>query len=171
MRSARCIGLGRRNRRRGISIVLVGVSLVALIAFVSLAIDVGRVRLAGAELQTAADASARAGAYSLYTRADTPNTSQDVINEAALAAVDNPTIATANTGQRADAGVVLDPTQDIHFGFWNTNTRTFTEITDLSATAQDDRRSANAVRTQARRLKSRGNPLKLIEVWCDPGRE
>src|SRR5690242_19000059 len=78
--------------RRGISLVLVGFALVVLVGFVSLAVDIGRLRLANAELQTAADAAARAGAFALPTRADTPNTSQDVINEAVTASLANPII-------------------------------------------------------------------------------
>ena len=152
-----------RVNRRGISIVLLGIILVALIAFVSLAIDIGRLRLASAQLQTAADASARAGALALATRTDTPNSSQDVINEAVNAALQNPAISAANNGQRSDAGVVLDTLQDVHFGYWNKNSNPqFVEIFDNPGTTQDERRAANAVQTVARRLQSRGNPLKLI---------
>src|SRR5688572_15467529 len=50
----------RHSRRRGLSIVLVVLTLVVLIGFVSLAVDVGRVRVAKIQLQTAADAAATA---------------------------------------------------------------------------------------------------------------
>src|SRR5438876_4876702 len=48
--------------RRAFSIVYVGVVLFAMLAVVSLAVDMGRLRVARVQLQTAADASALAGA-------------------------------------------------------------------------------------------------------------
>src|SRR3954452_17184145 len=58
-------GINAGSMRSGISMVLVVIMLVMLVGFVSLAVDIGRVRLARAELQTAADAGARSGAWSL----------------------------------------------------------------------------------------------------------
>src|SRR5688572_15451180 len=50
----------RLRRRRGMSVVLVVIVLVVLIGFASLAVDVGRMRVARVQLQTAADAAATA---------------------------------------------------------------------------------------------------------------
>src|SRR4051812_31065164 len=54
-----------RPRRGAYSVVLCATTVIAMIAFVSLAVDVGRLRFAKTELQCAADASARAGARGL----------------------------------------------------------------------------------------------------------
>jgi Flp pilus assembly protein TadG len=157
MRSLQCAGSKpARVHRRGISIVLVGVVLIALIGFVSLAIDIGRVRLASAQLQAAADASARAGAWSL------PVGSQDVIDETVYAASSNPCIDSATAGARSDSGVTLKTDEDVHFGVWNQANFTFVELFDDPSTQQDERRAANAVRVQTRRVQARGNPIKLI---------
>jgi Flp pilus assembly protein TadG len=145
-----------RINRRGISIVLVGFLLVVLVGFVSLAVDIGRVRLARAQLQTAADAAARSGAWSL------PVSSDDVKLEANAASLNNPCISTASGGAREDAGVLLDTDKDIHFGVWDNTKRTFTELFDNSGTTQDERRAANAVRVVATRYKSRNAPVKLL---------
>lgn len=154
------------QRRRGMSIVLVAVTLIALLAFVSLAVDIGRMRLAKAQMQAAADSAAMAGARALATRADTLDTPQDVINEAILAAMSNKQIGTATPNQqgwgRTDSGMVIDGTKDVYFGNWNKTSRTFTAITNVSNTNNDDRRGANAVQVKTWRTTGRGNALKLI---------
>ena len=62
----------RTRGSRGTVMVWAIVSMVALMAFVSLAVDMGRVQLAKTELQRAADAAARYGATGLVfcARAD-----------------------------------------------------------------------------------------------------
>src|SRR5437868_2245441 len=54
-----------RPRRGAYSILLCATTIIAVIAFVSLAVDVGRLRFAKTELQCAADAASRAGARGL----------------------------------------------------------------------------------------------------------
>ena len=56
---------GKRNQRRGLIIPVLAVSLIALVGVVALAIDIGRLVVAQTECQSAADASAIAGARSL----------------------------------------------------------------------------------------------------------
>src|SRR5688572_6900379 len=148
----------QRVHRRGVSVILVCIMLVVLIAFVSLAVDVGRVRLARAQLETVADASARAGVRSL------PDSTPQVFDFATRAAAENHVINTdPRHGQRTDPGVDLNPIEDIHFGVWDAAMRSFTEVFDDPATFNyDERRAANALRTNARRLRSRGNPVRLI---------
>src|SRR5215207_2484007 len=152
-------------RRRGVSILFVIIFLVVLIAFVSLAVDVGRVRLARAELQTAADAAARAGARSL------PASNQAVVGEATYAGTQNPVIDSEDAnadhmGERTNPGVALDENDDIHVGVWVEATdgapAQFKEIVDDPTTRRDERREASAVRTWGRRLEERGNPVPLI---------
>src|SRR5688572_19678299 len=55
----------RLARRRGSALMYLTVTLVALVAFVSLAVDLGRVQLVRGELQLAADAAARHAAAGL----------------------------------------------------------------------------------------------------------
>ena len=147
-------------RRRGLSMILLGFVLILLMVFVSLGVDVGRIRLARAQLQTAADSSARSGARAL------PTSSDYVIEHASDAAAENQVIDSSTNanhlGERSNPGVELEEDEDIHFGTWNPAQRTFTEIFDNGSTDQDERRFANAVKTDARRLESRDNPVPLI---------
>jgi len=135
--------------RRAFSLVLFCVGLVMLIAFVTLAVDIGRLRLARSELQTAADASARAGAFSL------PASNDAVWEQAADAGMQNTALdADSRGGASSETGVALDPDEDIHVGIWDSATRTFTELTDDSSTKRDERRAANAVMTNAQKFAS-----------------
>ncbi|RDB43469.1 hypothetical protein DU490_08055 [Halomonas sp. DQ26W] len=58
---------GTAHRQRGVSVVLVTVSLFILVGFTALAIDVGNLFVARNELHNAADAGSLAGARMLYT--------------------------------------------------------------------------------------------------------
>ncbi len=55
----------RRNNRRGAALVLVAVSMIALLTFVALAVDLGMIAVARTQCQDAADSSAMAGARTL----------------------------------------------------------------------------------------------------------
>jgi Flp pilus assembly protein TadG len=59
-----------RGQPRGQALVTMAVSLVAILGFLGLAIDVGMMMLARNELQNAADAAALAGANAMYKRND-----------------------------------------------------------------------------------------------------
>src|SRR5437016_3039895 len=105
----------RPRTRAGLSIIYVLILLVVLIAFVGFAVDVGRIRLARSQLQTAADAAARAGAAGLPA------------DKTIAYATDF-----AGKNQCLGAAVALDPSQaaplasrDIVFGIWTSNDRTF----------------------------------------------
>jgi hypothetical protein len=134
------------------------VMLTALIGFVSMAVDVGRVRLARSELQTATDASARAAADSL------PISTQTVINNATDAAASNGIIDAADDGthERTNTGLVIEPDDDLVFGMWNPDDRSFSPIDNAGGTNRDERRSANAVRIIGRRIKERDSAIPLI---------
>ncbi len=136
---------------------------IALAGIVSLAIDVGRIRLAREELQTAADAAACAG---VRTLPDT-NGAQEVIDNTDAAAFENPCIDNedkdkSHLNQRTNPGVVLQPSEDVTFGIWDEKTRTFTELSDSGKTPTDERLAANAIRANARRLNKRANPVQLM---------
>jgi hypothetical protein len=69
-------------------------------------------------------------------------------------------------GERKDTGVELLPDEDVVVGIWNPNadpdTPKFRELQDDPKTTRDERRSANAVQTVARRIEARDNPIPLI---------
>ena len=54
--------LSFRRRHRGVAIVYVSLTMVAVVGFVSMAVDLGRVQVAQTQLQAATDAAARYGA-------------------------------------------------------------------------------------------------------------
>ncbi len=127
--------------RRGAAIVYV-IGLVSLmIAFCSLAVDVGRVQLAKTQLQDTCDATARAAALGLAT-----NTGQATTYAQQTAA--------ANTVDGTP--VSLNPSTDLAFGTWMSGTHTFTVLTGWSQS------SANAVRISLYRTAARGNPIPLM---------
>ena len=143
------------RRRRGLSVVLIGVAIVALIGFVSLAVDIGRVKLAKAQLQTAADAAALAGATGLK---ELPTGVGETQERAYEAAYKNFNIDTKDgSGQREDHEVELVVDEDIEFGIWRDSTRTFERLTEDNG-GIDERRKANAVRAWGRRVTSYIDP-------------
>jgi hypothetical protein len=128
-----------------------------LIAFVSLAVDFGRLRLVREQLQTSADAASMAGARAL------PLSSQAVIDDAIDVALQNHVLDDDRThNYRTDPGVQLNANEDVIFGIWDPKNETFTPLADQGDTEQDERRAANAVQAYARRLDERENPVKLI---------
>ncbi len=64
---------GLRKQHRGQALVTVALSLVVLMGFVGLAVDIGMLMLGRNELQNAADAAALAGAQKFYESTTTPN--------------------------------------------------------------------------------------------------
>ena len=130
--------VGTFRGRSGASLAYVVIVLVALLAICSLAVDLGRVRLAKGELQTAADAAARHAATGLAAGLS----NETVIDRALAAAADN----------RADrAPVVLERT-DVELGAWDRTLRQF----------QAGGTPVNAVRVTARRTSARNNAVPLL---------
>lgn len=129
--------------RRGSALVWIMVVMVALAAFCSLAVDVGRVQLAKAELRLAADAAARHGAQILH--------SSGSASAARTAAVDS---ADDNTADGRNA-VELKPNVDVRFGTWDAALKKFTVANGVAES------SATAIEVTARRTAARGNPVKL----------
>jgi Flp pilus assembly protein TadG len=127
-------------KRGGYAAIYTLIMLTALFALASLGVDVGRVQVAKAELQTAADAAARAAASAFS-------------NGASQAATAAKSIAAANTCD--GVSVALDESQDIEFGTWDSHAKTFTS---LAGSAQS---SANAIRVTARRQAARNNAIPL----------
>ena len=135
------IHLRARYGTRGAMLIYMSVVLAALMAVTSLAVDWGRVQLTKTELQRAADSAARAAMSQLNFGTTAAQTA------AVTFAGDN----------KADSSkVVIDPTNDIDFGTWDSVGRTFTVLTG------SDVSSANAVRVSARRTSARGNATPLV---------
>ncbi len=115
----------------------------ALCGFVSLGVDLGRVQLAKSELQTAADAAARAAANALEAG----------VSAARLAAQG---AAADNTCDGVP--VSLTPATDLSFGSWDSSSRTFVSC----AAGQES--SATALRVSLRRSSTDGIPLLFGSV-------
>src|SRR5438067_7943866 len=95
--------------RRAFAIIYIGLSFFAMLAIVSLAVDMGRLRVARVQLATAADASALAGTQKIpltnYTTARTD--AVDVAGE-----------DVAIQGMGNAVPVVLQSANDIEFGLY-----------------------------------------------------
>jgi hypothetical protein len=134
MRQALDVRLSRRihSRCRGISLVWAIICMVALLGFVSLAVDVGRVQTAKTELRRAADAAARYGVTGINDNS--------YRTKAIAAAADN----------KVD-GVPLElKNGDVTLGTWSSGTFT------------SGGSAPNAVQVRARRTTGRGNPIPLM---------
>jgi Flp pilus assembly protein TadG len=115
--------------------------MVALLAFASLAVDIGHVFVVRSELRLAADAAARFGVTGLKSGVAT----------AQAYAVD-----AADDNKSDGEPVTLDPANDIEFGLWNKQTRTYTALSGAA------RSGANALRVTARRTAANGSPVSLL---------
>src|SRR6185369_13539853 len=105
-----------RAKQRGSVAVITAVSLVSLLRFAALAIDIGNLLVARNELQNAADAAALAGAPCLYQRAQCSNTTavEPDWNTATQKASGFATASTSNKVQ----GTAIKVTQ-VGSGYWN----------------------------------------------------
>lgn len=132
----------RRSRNRGVALVWVGLSLVVLVGFVALGIDMGRIKLAKTELQTAADAAARAACWPIPQLQFTEGMSRSQ--------------AVINSNDAGGEEIGYDPAQnDLEYGIWWRNIRVFEPL------PPDLLNRANAVRVITHRDSERGNPLPM----------
>lgn len=127
--------------RPGTVLVYTLVAMIAFAGFVSLAVDVGHVRVVKEQLQVAADAAARYAIAGMQTGGTSAARSNAV------------SIAAKNTADGTP--VVVDPNADVEFGSWDPIARTFTP---LSGAAQA---GANAVRVTCQRTGARGSSIPL----------
>lgn len=132
---------GGAFHRRGSALVYVTATMVALVAFASLAVDLARVYVVRSELQLAADAAARYGASGLATD----------FSIAEAYAVD-----AANDNQADGTPVVLNTSTDVEFGVWTSANRTFVALSGPA------RSGANAIRVTVRRTSASGNAVPLF---------
>src|SRR5450432_2705863 len=129
------------NKMHGSILIYTIISMVAMVAFVSLGVDFGRVELTKAELQHAADAAARYGASGL------PN----IINGKTAAFAN--AVAAAGENNADGTPVVLDPNTDIELIIWNSATQTYTVTNDPTL--------ANGIHVMPQRSDARGNAVPL----------
>jgi Flp pilus assembly protein TadG len=125
---------GKQNRtRRGAAIVYVTVSLVTMVGFCSLAVDVGRAQLSKTQLHRVADSAARSAALGIPTG----SSYADAANIASFNLVDGTPVTIKTT--------------DVVLGYWDTSTRTFTAGGS----------NINAAHVTVHRTKANGNPITL----------
>lgn len=135
--------------RRGNVLVLTTVCIFALVGFMSLAVDYGRVTVARAELQTAVDAATRHAARTMRSL----NGDQSAASASAAAV-----FAESKVDGAAPS---FQPNSDMTLGIWNSNDETFTPATIAQG--------ANAVRVQAAVvLGNQQRPLTLLSVLRGP---
>ena len=125
-----------RGNQKGMMIVYVALAIVALCAFVALAVDMGYMYVAKGQLQNAADAAALAGASQLP---DTGKARAEAVTFAAKNVAAGSAINISSSG-----GNALTPDNDITVGNWNPE--------KYPANPYDENRlPVNAVKVRARR--------------------
>lgn len=132
--------LDRFTYRRGTTAIMLTGVIVIVAAFATLGVDWGRVQTAKTELQQAADAACRAAVCSL------PN---------GVTAAQNAAVAFAAKNTVAGAAVTLDPNNDLEFGLWDPDDRSFQTLTG------SNRAYANAIRVTLTMTGAKGNALPL----------
>jgi hypothetical protein len=133
----------RKAFRRGATLLWAMVSMTALMALASLAVDYGRAQVAKNELRRAADAASRAGASYLGN----------------ISAVQAAAVEYAGDNQCLGQAVTLDTNADVEFGDWDPSNRTFTVLTGTN------RLSADSVRVTCRRIAARNTSVPLLFGW------
>ena len=132
------------NHRSGQITLIMAAITTALFGFAALALDLGYIALTKSQMKNAADASVHACAGWMF------DNGMDDLEAARAVAVQYAQINMVN------AGTVLAE-DDVVFGVWDTETRTFTETND----------SINAVKVTVQRSQANGNPVPLFfaAVW------
>ncbi len=129
--------------RSGMVLIYAVLVLPVLLALAVLTVDTGRLLLADSELQTAADLAARYAASGMISSSTRSTTAY---NQAVAACGD----------LRADGRSISVTPSAITLGIWDTNTKTFTPVTDQSL--------ANAVRvTLTQTLGGIGSPKMFAQ--------
>jgi hypothetical protein len=129
----------KMHRSRGSVLIYTVVSLVGVSSVISLALDSAHVRMVKTQLQSAADAAARAGAQNL---------------QSGVSAAQNAAVAAAAANSADGGSVALNLNTDIDLGVWANGS-----FTVLAGSAQS---GANAVRIRAARTAAKGNAVDSI---------
>jgi Flp pilus assembly protein TadG len=115
-----------QSRLKGAAMLTVVVSLMALLAGASLAVDVGLLLASRTQLQNAVDASALAGAANLIDSSDNTNV---LVTAAAAAAA---ALDQASQNETASNSSVTVLNEDVVPGDWDLDTRTFDSAVDIT---------------------------------------
>ena len=132
-----------RQKRRGVFIVVMAVSMAACLAFVAFSVDTGMVVLNQTRMQNSVDAAALAAANEISHAVETagPDVSDITVYALAQARLKAQSVAALN-------GVYIDPNADVQFGRWQLNQATQTSSITWGATP------SNAVKVTARRTNA-----------------
>src|SRR5438874_2602782 len=144
------------SRHRAFSIIYIGLSLFAMLAIISLAVDMGRLRVARVQLGSAADASALAGAQKV------PLGFSDNLASAQSAAI---AVAVANVAIQGTGNAVpvnLEAVNDIQFGYFDTSTGIWTVAGSSYRGHTVVNNECNAAHVTARRIAARGTSVGLF---------
>src|SRR5438034_6360597 len=140
-------------RRRAFAIIYIGLSFFAMLAIVSLAVDMGRLRVARVQLATAADASALAGTQKIPLTNYTTATSD---------AVDVASENVAIQGMGNAVPVVLQSANDIEFGLYRSG-GIFTVVGKKEPNGNTvDQNECNAIHVTANRTSARSSAVGLF---------
>jgi hypothetical protein len=131
----------RTSPRQAVAVLYVAIVGVAILAFGSLAVDYGHVRLVKSQLQAAADAAALAGAR---------------VVSSGVTAVEQVVVAIAAGNSCDGTAVTVSTSTDIDFLTYDAVNHTSTLLTGAARSA------ANAIRVRAERTTARGNPIQLL---------
>lgn len=140
--------------RTGSIVILVSLLMPLIIALVAFSVDYGVIVVARQELQNAADAAATATLRTL-------NSDSDFADLAAF--------ETLTANRLLGNPIDFDMERDVHYGTWDNETMTFTQIprdgnvsgaTDVSGNSIPD--GANAVRIRLTRARALGNGIQLF---------
>ncbi|WP_202114630.1 pilus assembly protein TadG-related protein [Vreelandella zhuhanensis] len=149
--------LGGSKHQRGVSTVLVAVSLLVLLGFAALAIDVGNLYVARNELHNAADAGSLAGARFLYCEDGSSVNDGTCVEAISSADQIATTAAQANQSQNSTVEVI-----SARRGHWSFTTREFTasslttppDLTQSTADLDLDLNFINAVEVVSARQQT-----------------
>jgi Flp pilus assembly protein TadG len=132
--------------RGGYALIYAAFVILVLAGICAFAIDLGRVFLTMSELQSTADAAARAAVWRI------PSLDIETTSTTGVYAVAK---SVASKNKAAATSVVLDEAQgDIEIGYYSTVDKTFTK-----ATTDDELERSNAVRVNTARAASRSNAV------------
>ena len=126
-----------RSTRTGSALVYVTAAVVAMCAIGSLALDYGRAQCVKTELGRAAQAAAFAAL-------------QEIRDGNGVTAAQNAAVSVAAANSADGSSIVLDPTNDVDFGSYDSTTDTFTALSGAA------RASATALHITCRRTAARG---------------
>lgn len=154
-----------KSGRGGKVLVLFAILLVPVCGLLALSVDVGVIAVARAELQTAADAAALAGAMQL-TGTERLKQNPNMTNLVSMAHTQPTTVANANsvlnTSVKVDSNTTNSTSGDVVVGYLNTTVTKSSLVTDTSSTSL-----FNSVQVTTSCSASRGTAVSSLfsRIW------